>query len=421
MMASNTRFSDDGQANPTMQKEGAVSLRQHIHDLDKPLRARLVLVGIMLALFVLVVWAAIGKIDQVTRAQAVLVAADRTQLVQSSDGGVLTELMVKEGQHVKAGQLLARLQKERAAAAMSESSAKVAALRITLARLQAEVNNTPLKFEAQLKPYGEYIRNQTDLFNKRQTVIKEDIQGLTQMHKLAQKELDINRELLATQDVSLAEVLRIERGVVDIQAQLASKRNKYFQDALAEMTKAQEDLSTQIEQLRDRRQLLDHTELVAPMDGVVNSIKVTTLGGVVKPGETVMELLPNGDNLIVEVKIPPADMAFIAMGQDTSIKLDAYDSAIFGALRGRVAYISAEALFAEKVSPGVPIGPNNPAIYYTVRVNITGNEFHGDKARDIQLRPGLTATVEIKALERSVLSYLTKPITKTLGQALGER
>ena len=241
------------------------------------------------------------------------------------------------------------------------------------------------------------------------------------MHKLAQKELDINRELLATQDVSLAEVLRIERGVVDIQAQLASTRNKYFQDALAEMTKAQEDLSTQIEQLRDRRQLLDHTELVAPMDGVVNSIKVTTLGGVVKPGETVMELLPNGDNLIVEVKIPPADMAFIAMGQDTSIKLDAYDSAIFGALRGRVAYISAEALFAEKVSPGVPIGPNNPAIYYTVRVNITGNEFHGDKARDIQLRPGLTATVEIKALERSVLSYLTKPITKTLGQALGER
>jgi adhesin transport system membrane fusion protein len=421
MMASNKRFSDDGQANPTMKKEGAVSLRQHIHDLDKPLRARLVLVGIMLALFVLVVWAAIGKIDQVTRAQAVLVAADRTQLVQSSDGGVLTELMVKEGQHVKAGQLLARLQKERAAAAMSESSAKVAALRITLARLQAEVNNTPLKFEAQLKPYGEYIRNQTDLFNKRQTVIKEDIQGLTQMHKLAQKELDINRELLATQDVSLAEVLRIERGVVDIQAQLASKRNKYFQDALAEMTKAQEDLSTQIEQLRDRRQLLDHTELVAPMDGVVNSIKVTTLGGVVKPGETVMELLPNGDNLIVEVKIPPADMAFIAMGQDTSIKLDAYDSAIFGALRGRVAYISAEALFAEKVSPGVPIGPNNPAIYYTVRVNITGNEFHGDKARDIQLRPGLTATVEIKALERSVLSYLTKPITKTLGQALGER
>jgi len=104
MMASNTRFSDDGQANPTMQKEGAVSSRQHIHDLDKPLRARLVLVGIMLALFILVVWAAIGKIDQVTRAQAVLVAADRTQLVQSSDGGVLTELMVKEGQHVKAGQ-----------------------------------------------------------------------------------------------------------------------------------------------------------------------------------------------------------------------------------------------------------------------------------------------------------------------------
>ena len=167
--------------------------------------------------------------------------------------------------------------------------------------------------------------------------------------------------------------------------------------------------------------MLEHTELVAPMDGVVNSIKVTTLGGVVRPGETVVELLPSGNNFVVEAKIPPADMAFIALGQDTSIKLDAYDSAIFGGLRGKVDYISAEALYAEKASPGVPIGPSNPPVYYIVRVRITGTEFQGQKAHDIKLRPGLTATVEIKALERSVLSYLTKPISKTFDQAMGER
>lgn len=397
------------------------SMRQHLHDLEEPRRARWVLRAIVLGLLLLVVWAALGKIDQVTRAQAVLIVADRTQLVQSPDGGVLTGLHVKEGQVVKAGQLLATLQKERAAAAVADSRAKVAALRITLARLHAEVYGTPLGFDPELRSYTEYIRNQTDLYNKRRTAFTDDMLALTRILGLAEEELRIHRQLEATQDVSRAEVLRMERGVADIQAQIAGKRNKYLQDAQAEMTKAQEDLSTQNEQLRDRIQVLEHTELVAPMDGVVNSIKVTTLGGVVRPGETVVELLPSGNNFVVEAKIPPADMAFIALGQDTSIKLDAYDSAIFGGLRGKVDYISAEALYAEKASPGVPISPSNPPVYYIVRVRITGTEFQGQKAHDIKLRPGLTATVEIKALERSVLSYLTKPISKTFDQAMGER
>ena len=392
-----------------------------LNDLDSPIRARWVLRVIMLGLVVLLIWAAIGQIDQVTRAQAVLIPADRTQLVQSPDGGVLTELHVKEGQIVKAGQLLATLQKDRAAAAVSDSRAKVAALRITLARLHAEVYGKSLEFEPDLLQYAEYIRNQTDLYNKRQTAFKGDIQALENILVLAEDELRINRQLEVTGDVSRAEVLRLQRSAADIKAQLASKRNKYFQDAQTEMTQAQEDLSTQNEQLKDRTPVLEHTELAAPMDAVVNSIKVTTIGGVVKPGETVIELLPSGDELIAEAKIPPADMAFIALGQRASVKIDAYDSAIYGGLLGAVDYISADALFAEKASPGVPIGPNNPPIYYIVRVRITGTEFQGEKAHEIKMRPGLTANVEIKALERSVLSYLTKPISKTFGQALGER
>jgi adhesin transport system membrane fusion protein len=375
----------------------------------------------MLGLVLLVLWASVGKIDQVTRATAVLVAADRTQLVQSPDGGVLRALHIKEGQTVKAGQLLATLEKERASAAVADTRAKVAALRITLTRLQAEVYGKPLRFEPELLAYGEYIRNQTDLYNKRQTAFKDDIRALEGILALAQEELRIHQQLEDMRDVSRAEVLRVERSVADIQAQMANKRNKYFQDAQAEMTKAQEDLSTQMEQLRDRSQLLEHTKLLAPMDGVVNSIKITTLGGVVKPGETVIELLPSGDRLIVEAKIPPADMAFVAVGQSASIKLDAYDASIYGGLLGQVDYISAEALYAEKANPGVPVGPNNPSIYYTVRLKINTKEFRSDKAQDIQLRAGLTAMVEIKALERSVLSYLTKPISKTFGQSLGER
>lgn len=364
-------------------------------------------------LLVLIVWAAVGRIDQVTRAQAQIINAERTQLVQTSDGGVLKSLLVKEGDLVKAGQILATLERERASAAVSDSNAKVAALRITLARLHAEVYGKPLDFDSDVLGYKEYIRNQTDLYKKRQTAFNDDVSALKNILVLAQEELNINRSLEASGDVSRTEVLRLQRNVADIRAQLSAKRNKYFQDAQSEMTKAQEDLSTQTEQLRDRSQVLEHTELVASLDAIVNNIRVNTLGGVIRAGDTVMELLPTSDNLIAEAKIPPADIAFIQIGQDANVKLDAYDSSIFGGMKGKVIYISPDVL-TEETRQG-------PITYFRVRIRLTGAEFKGEKANEIRVRPGLTASVEIKAMERSVLSYLTKPISKAFSQSMGER
>jgi adhesin transport system membrane fusion protein len=390
---------------------------QHPADLPVPKNARRSIYTIIGGVFVLMLWAGWAQIDQVTRAPAQIIATDRTQVVQSSESGVVTQIHVKEGEQVMAGQLLVTLEKERAQAAVADSSAKVAALRITVARLQAEVYDKPLHFDKELEQYPEYTRNQMALYNKRQTAYRDDIRSLNNILKLARSELNINMDLVATGDVSRAEILRLQRSVADIEAQISNKRNKYFQDAQAEMTKAQEELSTQSEQLRDRSQLLEHTELVAPSDGVVNNIRMTTLGGVVRQGDVVLEISPTGGELIAEAKVSPSDIAFIQVGQSASVKIDAYDSAIFGALRGRVSYISPDVL-VEDARQDPRQGPHN---YYRVRILITETEFKGKSAHQIQLRPGLSASVDIKAMDRSVLSYLTKPITKTLTQSMGER
>jgi len=368
----------------------------------------------VLGLLVLIGWGAVSQIDQVTRASAQMIAKGRTQVVQSPDGGVLKELLVQEGDAVKAGQLLASLEKARANAAVDDSGAKIAALRVTLTRLHAELANKPLVFDADLRQYPLYIRNQTALYQQRKRAINEDVAALESMRVLANDELQMNAKLEATGDVSRSDILRLRRQVTELQSQITNKRNKYYQDAQAEMTKAQEDLNSQTESLRDRTQLLKQTALYAPADGIVKNVLVTTVGGVLRPGEALLEILPTDRTLIAEAKISPADIAFVRLGQSASVSLDAYDSAIFGNLKGEVVYISADTLREESQRQG------GPQTYYRVHVQIKGHSFEGERADKIEVRPGMTATVSIKAAERSVLSYLTKPVIKTLSQSLGE-
>lgn len=375
-------------------------------------RARWTIWVALLTIVSLVTWAAFAKIDQVTRATATVIASARTQEIQASDGGVLTQILVKEGDNVKRGQLLVVLEEARAQAAVDNSATKIAALKAKIARLDAEIFNKPLKFPAEIKNYPEYIQNQTDLYTRRRQAIDQDVASLRNMLTLAQQELAMNEPLLKYGDVSQADVIKLRRQVSDIQAQINNKRNKYFEDAQAELTKAQEDLQAEEEQLRDRAQVLHEKRLEAPTEGKVNNIKVTTIGGVVKPGEVIMELLPTSSDLVVEAKVRPADIAYVKEGQHANVKLDAYDYSIFGSMDGVVTYISPDTLIEQT--------PKGELSYYRVQIRIKGAEFQ-KRAKDIVIRPGMTATVEIKALERTVLNYLTKPITKTLSEGLGER
>ena len=375
-------------------------------------RTRIIIWGALLGILVLIVWAYFAQIDQVTRASGTVIASARTQDIQAVEGGVLTDILVKEGDEVKKGQLLVTLEEERAQAAVANSGSKIAALKAKIARLEAEIFERPLVFPEGIKNYSEYIENQTQLYNRRRQAIDQDVNSLQKMMVLAQQELSMNEPLLSYGDVSQADVIKLRRQVAEIQAQITNKRNKYFEEAQSEMTKAQEELDVELEQLRDHSQVLEEKNLYAPTDGKVNNILITTIGGVVKPGEIIMEILPTSSDLIVEAKVSPADIAYVKEQQAASVKLDAYDYSIFGAMNGNVIYISPDTLMEQT--------PKGEEPYYRVQIKITGAEFAG-RREEIVIKPGMTASVDIKAQERSVLSYLTKPITKTFSEGLGER
>lgn len=398
------------QSNPgRMPSEGR--RRSFVQAIRHPSRATVLILATFFAVSLLLAWAANAQIDQLVRARGQVIAAARTQMVEAADNGVLTEIYVREGDVVKKGQLLARLDQNRAMAAYEDGRNKVAALKATLARLRAEVYGVPLVFPPELNEWPAFRENQSQLFQRRRQALREGIGALEINRNLAAEELAISEPLLAAGDVGRAEVIRLKRARAELDGQIVTLRNRFFQDAQAEMVKAEEDLAAQEEMLRERTAILGMTELRAPLDGKVKKIDVTTPGAAVRQGEPILELLPTSSELIVEAKYPPGDVSSLQLGLPAAIKLDAYDPNIYGSLEGKVVYISPDALN----EPG-PQGSEN--IYYRVHVRL---DRVPKSARKIVVNAGMTATVEVRSRQRTVLSYLTKPITKTLSNSFGER
>jgi len=362
-------------------------------------------------------WASVSELDQIARAQGQVIASARTQVIQSSIDGIIEGVLVQEGQRVKKGEILIRLDRSQAVAARQDSLGKVAALKAGLIRLQAEVFNRPLKFPADVLAYPEFVANQSELFKRRQEALRAEISALEESLQLVRQELTLSEKLAATGDIGQAEVIRLQKQVADLKGQITNRRNKYFQDAQEQMTKAEEDLATQQQSLAERTTIYERTEIEAPADGLVKSIQLTTPGAKVRPGDVILELLPTGGELIVEAKLKPADIAYLRVGLPAAIKLDAFDYSIYGVLHGTVTYISPDAL-TEKTAQG-------EHAYYRVQIRMDEaalaerNRVQGGKAVEIQ--PGMTATVDIRTGRHTVLSYLTKPITKTLTESMSER
>jgi membrane fusion protein, adhesin transport system len=326
---------------------------------------------------------------------------------------VIEELMVREGDVVQRDQVLVKIDGTRQQSSYLETRAKAAGLAITVARLQAEVLGREPRFPPESKAYPEFRETQMVLFTKRRSAIRDELRSYENIKAIVQKELQMTRPLLKTGDVSATEVLRLERQIADTQAQITNRKNKYFQDTQAELSKALEDLAGVQQIMAQRKDQLTQTELRAPLHGIVKNVRVTTRGGVIRPGEEVMQIVPLEEDLVIEAKVSPADIAFIKTGMKATVKIDAYDYTIYGDLSGSLSYISADTL-SENLQQG-----EQP--YYRVQVKTDGRRFSGRPDQQLDIQPGMTSTVEIKTGSNTVLKYLSKPVIKTLNQSLGER
>ena len=374
----------------------------------------IVIYGIVAFFILALSWSFWAELDQVSRAPGSVIPMGRIQVIQSTDGGQIEKIFVREGDTVKKGEQLVQLEDAKLKASVTEARGKVASLMSRMARINAELFDRPLAFPPEVQEFPEFIKNQTLLYKKRRKALQDQLAALNKMLGLMRQELEMNMPLLKQGDVSRADVLRLQRNVSDIESQIVNARNKYLQDLQAEYTKTEEELVTAREVLAQRSDALKDTKIRAPVNGIVKNIKLTTVGGVLRPGDEVMSIVPTGDELIVEAKMSPKDIAYVRVGQMAAVKFDAYDSSIYGTATGKVTYISPDTLTEQT--------PSGDFVYYRVHIAVDTSKMKPHlPGEQIEIQPGMTATAEIQTGKNTVWRYLTKPINKTLSEAMTER
>lgn len=377
--------------------------------------ASLIIITIALLVAGFITWSLWAELDQVTRAPGRVVPFARVQVIQSEQDGAIATIAVREGEQVSAGQLLVELDKVQLEAAVREARVKVAALESRMARINAELFDRPLAFPASLSDFGEFTANQRQLYNRRRAALQAEIATLRELADLQQQELNLNLPLVDTGDVARSEIIRMQRAVVETRGQISNVRSVYIRDLQTEFTRTEEELAAAREQLARAEDSLRASSLTAPTDGIVKNVRFTTIGGVVRAGEEVLQIVPVGEKLIVESRVPPRDIAFVKTGQSARINFDAYDSAIYGSADGTVVFVSPDTL-TEQAEDG------SSDTYYRVNLEVDTATMREVEGRElINLQPGMTASAEILTGKSTVWAYLTKPILKTVSESMQER
>ncbi|WP_423455848.1 HlyD family type I secretion periplasmic adaptor subunit [Ottowia sp. VDI28] len=372
------------------------------------------LLTLLVAAFV--AWAYFSNVEEVTRGQGSVIPSSREQVIQSLDPGVLSELLVREGDLVEADQVLVRLDTARSSAVFRESRNKVDALRATAVRLRAESYGTPLKFDADAP--AELIARETAAYRTRTRAVNESVQGLLQSKRLLDNEIAITEPMAAKGVVSEVEILRMKRQSNELQLQITERRNKFQSDANTELVRVEAELAQSEETMVARADPVKRSEIKAPLRGVVKNIRINTVGGVIGAGQGIMEIVPVEGPLLVEGYIRPQDVAFIKPSDQALVKLTAYDYSLYGGLNGVVKLISPDTLQDNRRPSELKLNPEES--YYRVIVETHDNHLTDRTGKALPIIPGMIATVDIKTGEKTVFQYLTKPITR-LKQALRER
>lgn len=373
-----------------------------------------IVIAVTVLVITAVVWSRWAELDQIARAPGSVIPQGRLQVVQSLNGGEIVQINVREGDTVKRGQLLVALSKVREQAAVDEARGKVAALKSQKARIDAELYDKPLVFPQDISDFVDFVRNQRQLYERRRFALRSELGKLREMKVLLEEELNLNLPLLADGDVARSEIIRMQRAVVDVEREMSSIQQRYIQELQTELAKTEEELVTAEQVLAQRQDALNATELFAPTDGIVKNVRLTTVGGVLRPGDEVLQIVPTGERLLVEAKVSPRDISNVKPGQEASVKFDSYDFSIYGAAKGTVSQISPDTISEDA-------GNGRKEVYYRVNVEVEVSDMRPKKPGErIEIQPGMTATAEIKTGTQTVFDYLTKPITKTLSESLTE-
>lgn len=379
---------------------------------EPPLPKSSVIIWIIgIGLLVLLTWAWLFKLEEVSTGTGKIIPSSKEQVIQSLDGGILTKLNVKEGEIVERGQVLAQLDPTRFESNVGESESLLVSSRATSARLRAEVTGAPLVFPEEVLKYPKLVKEETALYQSRRANLQESVAGLEQALLLVQQELEMTAPLVAKGAASEVEVLRLKREANDLRNQMNDIRNQYYVNAREELSKANTDVETQQQVVRGKSDTLSRTVFKSPVRGVVKEIDVMTLGGVIPQNGKLMTIVPLDEKLLVEARISPRDIAFIRPDQEALVKITAYDYSIYGGLNGKVAMISPDTLRDEV---------KQDQFYYRVYIRTDSDKLSNNAGQEFNITPGRVATVDIRTGSKTVMDYLIKPFNKAK-EALRER
>ena len=419
---------------------------------DSPTLARITVWLVSLLLLTALVWAKFAVLEEVTMGEGKAIPSSKIQVIQNLEGGIVAEIFVREGQLVNKGDVLLRLDDTRFLSNRGESEADRMALTARLERLQAEAAGRPLEMPAEITLKApQLVEDELALYNSRQDRLHSEQRTLNEQLRqktqelaefsskqqqyrsslgLIQQELNMSQPLVSSGAISEVEILRLRRSAVEMrgsldattlaipraQAGISEIKSKMEESELAFRSDAFKELNevrTELQKITASSLAIEdrvsRTTVQSPVHGIIKQLKVNTIGGVVQPGSDLLEIVPLEDNLLIEAKVRPQDVAFLHPGQKAMVKFSAYDYTIYGGLKANLELISADTITDEEGNS-----------FYLIQVRTNKNHL-GSDAHPLLIIPGMIATVDIITGEKSVLDYLLKPVLKARAEALRER